>query len=130
MDYDYDDDLEENITSRLSLFEDDSLEFQPLGGAVDEFISFAQHPENRVWTGIKEIDEAMRGIAPGEFCQINGFAHNGKTLLVVEILLKNEGRPGIVFSPDETRVLVLIKLAAAVNPSTACSSSDFSRPQQ
>lgn len=112
--YGYDDDLEENISTRLSLFEDDSLEFQPLGGAVDEFISFAQHPEKRVWTGIEEIDAAMRGIAPGEFCQINGFAHNGKTLLVVEFLLKNEGRPGIVFSPDETRVLVLIKLAAAV----------------
>lgn len=108
-------DIDEQITTRLNLFDDRSLEYAPLNGAVDEFINFAQHPESRVWTGIPEIDDAMRGIAPGEFCQINGFAHNGKTLLVVEFLLKNEGRPGIIFTPDETRVLVLIKLAASVS---------------
>lgn len=120
----FDDDLEENIVSRLNLFEDESVEYRPLTGAVDEFIEFAQHPERRVWLGIQELDDAMRGIAPGELCQINGFAHNGKTLVVIESLLANEGRPGIIFTPDETRVLVLIKLAASLH---GVSATEFER---
>lgn len=110
-----DPDLEENIISRLNLFEETGVtEFVPLDSAVDDYINFSKHPESRVWTGIKEIDEATRGLAPGELCLINGFAHNGKTVLVVEILLKNEGRPCILFTPDETRTAVLVKLASSI----------------
>ena len=106
---------EENIVSRLNLFEETgSTDYQPLTEAVKEYVEFSLHPEKRIWTGVKEIDEATRGIAPGEFCQINGFAHNGKTVLVIELILANEGRPCILFTPDETRMAVLIKLAAAI----------------
>lgn len=120
----FDDDLEENIVRRLNMFEDEEVEYEPLGDAVDQFIEFAQHPEDRVWLGIPELDDAMRGIAPGELCQVNGFAHNGKTLVVVESLLSNEGRAGLYFTPDETRVLVLIKLAASL---TGVSAIEFER---
>jgi KaiC/GvpD/RAD55 family RecA-like ATPase len=68
-----------------------------------------------VWTGISDIDSATRGIAPGELAVINGFAHNGKTVLVVEILMRNEGRPMVIFTPDETRTAVLAKLCAAIH---------------
>ncbi len=114
---DYEDyELEENILSRLNLFEEIGVtEFVPLDNAVDDYKQFSLHPENRVWTGIPAIDEATRGLAPGELAVINGFAHNGKTVLVVEILLKNEGRPCILFTPDETRTAVLVKLASAVS---------------
>lgn len=109
------DDLEENIISRLNLFEETGqTEYIPLDAAVDDYINFSLHPENRVWTGIEQIDRATRGLAPGELAIINGFAHNGKTVLVVEILIKNEGMPVILFTPDETRTAVLVKLASAI----------------
>lgn len=107
---------EENIVSRLNLFEELGVtQFQPLHLAVDDYIDFAQHPERRVYTGIKPIDKETRGLAPGEMAIINGFAHNGKTVLVVEILIANEGKPCIVFTPDETRIAVLVKLCAAIH---------------
>ena len=108
------DDLEENIIDRLALFEETGVtEYVPLSSAVDDYIEFSKHPERRVWTGIKEIDEATRGLAPSELALINGFAHNGKTVLVIEILLKNEGKVCILFTPDETRTAVLVKLASS-----------------
>jgi KaiC/GvpD/RAD55 family RecA-like ATPase len=106
--------LEENILARLEQYEENgTVDFTPLSTAVDDYIEFSKHPERRVWTGIKEIDAATRGLAPGELAIINGFAHNGKTVLVVEILLKNEGKPCILFTPDETRTAVLVKLASS-----------------
>ena len=108
------DDIEENIIDRLNLFEETGVtEYVPLSSAVDDYIEFSKHPERRVWTGIKEIDEATRGLAPSELALINGFAHNGKTVLVIEILLKNEGKVCILFTPDETRTAVLVKLASS-----------------
>ena len=108
------DDLEERILSKLEMYEEyGTVDFKPLDSAVDDYIEFSKHPERRVWTGIKEIDAATRGLAPSELAIINGFAHNGKTVLVVEILLKNEGKPCILFTPDETRTAVLVKLASS-----------------
>jgi KaiC/GvpD/RAD55 family RecA-like ATPase len=108
-------DLEETIVTRLGLFEDaNSTEFLPLSEAVGVYVDFAKHPELRVWTGIRDIDAATRGIAPGELAVINGFAHNGKTVLVVEILIRNEGRTIVLFTPDETRTAVIAKLTAAI----------------
>jgi replicative DNA helicase len=119
------DDLEENIISRLNIYEEtEQTEYIPLDAAVDDYKNFALHPENRVWTGIKQIDDATRGLAPGELCLINGFAHNGKTVLVVEILIRNEGMPIILFTPDETRTAVLVKLASAI---WAISAEEFER---
>lgn len=108
------DDLEESIVDRLKMFEEGNTEFVPLSQAVDAYEEFSKHPERRVYTGIKEIDEATRGIAPKEMCVINGFAHNGKTVLVTEILIANEGATCVYFTPDETREVVLIKLAASL----------------
>jgi KaiC/GvpD/RAD55 family RecA-like ATPase len=120
-----DPELEESIVSRLNLFEEIGVtEFTPLDSAVDDYIEFSRHPENRVWTGIPQIDAATRGLAPGELAIINGFAHNGKTVLVVEILLKNEGRPCILFTPDETRTAVLVKLSSAIH---GISAEEFER---
>jgi KaiC/GvpD/RAD55 family RecA-like ATPase len=118
-------DLEENIISRLNLFEEQGVtEYVSLDYAVDEYIEFSRHPENRVWTGIQPIDEATRGLAPGELAIINGFAHNGKTVLVVEMLIRNEGRPCILFTPDENRVAVLVKLSSAIH---GISAEEFER---
>lgn len=87
--------------------------YRPLEDAADEFIRWAETPELRVYTGLPSLDQAMRGTAPGEVTIIQGFTHSGKTLLVTEILQNNHENIGVVFTPDETRPLVLTKLAAA-----------------
>lgn len=89
--------------------------YRPLRDAADEFISWAQTPSERVYTGIRELDEAMRGTAPGELTIIQGFTHSGKTLLVTELILNNPDTPLVLFTPDETRPLVLTKLTSALH---------------
>jgi KaiC/GvpD/RAD55 family RecA-like ATPase len=87
--------------------------YKPLASAADEFIHFAENPDQRIHTGIPIFDEAIRGVAPGELLLINGFAHSGKTVLATEILMANTDNPMVLFTPDETRPAVLTKLAAA-----------------
>jgi KaiC/GvpD/RAD55 family RecA-like ATPase len=93
--------------------------YDPLPNAADEYIAFAQSPFQRVYTGIDEFDAAMRGIAPGELMLIVGFAHSGKTVLTTEFILNNRKKRIAFFTPDETRVLVLIKLVSIVHSISA-----------
>jgi KaiC/GvpD/RAD55 family RecA-like ATPase len=86
--------------------------FEPLVNAADEYITFAQTPERRIFTGIPPFDAAMRGVAPRELLMLTGFAANGKTLFTAKLIEANRDRRICLFTPDETRVLVLVKLAA------------------
>jgi len=106
--------FEDEISQRLSRFESGvGHYYKPLSDAADEFIKFAESPHLRVFTGIEQFDECIRGVAPGELCLINGFAHSGKTVFATEILMANRDVPTVLFTPDETRPAVLTKLAAA-----------------
>ena len=106
--------LDEEIKNRLEIYEQGVGQYyKPLSEAADEFIRFAETPELRVFTGIDLFDTLIRGVAPGELCLINGFAHSGKTVLATEILMANKTAPVVLFTPDETRPAVLTKLAAA-----------------
>jgi replicative DNA helicase len=100
---------------RINLFEEEGVsEYRPLDDEVDNYIDFAKHPERRVYTGISAIDSQTRGLAPSELLIVSGFAHNGKTVLTVEIILANEGANCVFFTPDETRTVVLAKLSSAL----------------
>ena len=85
--------------------------YKPLISAVDEYVHWAQHPQERVYLGFPELDAQIRGIAPSEMCLINGYSHSGKTLFLLQILVANSDKPIIYFCPDEPRTLTLIKLA-------------------
>lgn len=89
--------------------------YRPLRDAADEFIQWARTPELRVYTGIPELDAAMRGTAPGELTLVQGFTHSGKTLVMTETMLNNPDTPLVLFTPDETRPLVLTKLTSALH---------------
>jgi hypothetical protein len=52
----------------------------------------------------------MRGIAAGEVAMMLGFAHGGKTLLLLHALRHNRDKHIAMFIPDEPRQLVLTKL--------------------
>lgn len=85
--------------------------FKPLALAADDYVHWAQNPDERVYLGFSDIDQQMRGIAPSEMCLINGYSHSGKTLFLLQILLANRDKSVIYFCPDEPRTLTLIKLA-------------------
>lgn len=89
--------------------------YRPLVSAADEFIAWAERPQDRVYTGIPSLDKAMRGTAPGEVTLIQGFTHSGKTLVATELMLNNPNIPIMLCTPDETRPLVLTKLASAMH---------------
>jgi len=89
--------------------------YEPLVKAADEYVHWAQHPNDRIYTGFKDLDAEMRGIAPSELCLINGYSHSGKTLFLLQILVANADKPVIYFCPDEPRTLTLIKLACVMH---------------
>ena len=84
--------------------------YSPLSDAADSFVRWAQSPHERVHLGINRIDQEMRGIAPGEMAMMLGFAHGGKTLLLLHALRHNRDKHIAMFIPDEPRQLVLTKL--------------------
>ena len=93
--------------------------YEPLASAADEFIEWARTKDSRVYLGLPEFDEAMRGLAPGELALVVGFAHGGKTQLTLEVLRHNRDRRIAYFSPDETRSAVLVKLACMMHDVSA-----------
>lgn len=105
------------VLDRLSKIDESGAyqHYRPLTEAADEYVVWAETPAARVYTGIRELDEAMRGTAPGELTLIQGFTHSGKTVVATEIMLSNRHRPMVLFTPDETRQLVLTKLTASIH---------------
>lgn len=84
--------------------------YEPLSEAAHSFVRWAQSPQERVHLGLAEIDAEMRGIAAGEMAMMLGFAHGGKTLLLLHSLQQNRDKHIAMFIPDEPRQLVLTKL--------------------
>lgn len=89
--------------------------YTPLHKAADDYVHWAQTPQERIYLGFHEIDSQMRGIAPSEMCIINGYSHSGKTLALLQILVANKDKRVIYFCPDEPRTLTLIKLACVTH---------------
>lgn len=107
---------DDEIAARLAEFESAGSDFRyyvPFEDAASEYVRFSRDTERRIYTGIPEFDGAMRGVSPKELCLINGFAHSGKTVFVTQVMGANRHRRIVLFTPDETRVLVLVKLACA-----------------
>ena len=84
--------------------------YEPLSEAAHSFVRWAQSPQERIHLGLPQIDTEMRGIAAGEMSMMIGYAHGGKTLLLLHSLLENRDKHIAMFIPDEPRQLVLTKL--------------------
>lgn len=89
--------------------------YVPLVRAADDYVHWAQTPNERIYLGFADIDQQMRGIAPAEMCLINGYSHSGKTLALLQILVANRDKRVVYFCPDEPRTLTLIKLACVTH---------------
>lgn len=86
--------------------------YRPFVDAVKVYVNEARDGE-RIYFGIDEFDQQIRGVGRGQLCIINGFSHSGKTLLLAHILRANRHKRIAFFTPDEPAQLVLAKLASA-----------------
>lgn len=89
--------------------------YTPWVDAAEEYIAWSQQPEKRIYTGVEDFDAAMRGLAPSELMLVVGYAHSGKTVFTTQVLLHNHNKRVALFTPDETRVLVLVKMASIIH---------------
>jgi hypothetical protein len=89
--------------------------YKPLSSAVDEFVHWAQTPNERIYLGFDTLDNQMRGVAPAEMLLVNGYSHSGKTLFLLSVLNQNRDKTVVYFCPDEPRTLTLVKLACVAN---------------
>lgn len=85
--------------------------YRPLSNAVDGFVREATDSK-RIYLGIDEFDREMRGIGAGHLALMVGFAHSGKTLVLLHALRNNRDKRVALFIPDEPATLVLAKLAS------------------
>lgn len=88
--------------------------YVPFTRAADMFVKEAQNTK-RLYTGIPQFDEQMRGIGPGHLGVITGYSHSGKTLLLMHILRHNRTKRIAMFEPDEPATLTLTKLTSLVH---------------
>lgn len=89
--------------------------YRPLADAASEYVHSARTRDQRINTGLPEFDAAMRGLGPKELLIVQGFAHAGKTLFTTQMIVHNKDKRMVLFTPDESRVLVLVKLASLIS---------------
>jgi len=68
-----------------------------------------------IYFGLPLIDHHLRGLRPESLYLLTGFAHNGKTQLFITLVVNNPDKKIILFTPDESRSMVLLKLLAAAS---------------
>lgn len=89
--------------------------YKPLSDAALEYERWATTPNERVYLGIDEIDNATGGIARGHLALLIGHSHNGKSQVMLHCIrniCRNPENEVMLFIPDEPRTLVLSKLTA------------------
>lgn len=80
--------------------------------SIQELFTYSESGVKRVGTGIKPIDEKIRGVAPGEICMILGRSFSGKSMVAQNIILNNHTLPSIFFSMEMPYVQALPRLYA------------------
>jgi hypothetical protein len=85
--------------------------YRPFVEAAHSFVKEAQD-SRRIYTGIPQFDAEMRGMGSGHLGVLVGFAHGGKTILLLHMLRHNAHKRVAYFCPDEPATLTLTKLTA------------------
>lgn len=88
---------------------------RPLEQAASDLIDTFQNTDGRFQLGISALDLKMRGIGKGELAYLTGFAHSGKTQLVLQAIINQRHQNVLWFSPDETATQVLAKLFSMIS---------------
>ena len=81
---------------------------------VTNLVGFIRNPTERWYLGIPEVDIASRGVGRGEVLMVVGRSHTGKSQVllngIVTNLVNNPAAHVVIFSMDEPRELVVMKL--------------------
>ena len=81
---------------------------------VTNLVGFIRNPAERWYLGIPEVDIASRGVGRGEVLMVVGRSHTGKSQVllngIVTNLVNNPAAHVVIFSMDEPRELVVMKL--------------------
>ena len=81
---------------------------------VTNLVGFIRNPAERWYLGIPEVDLASRGVGRGEVLLVVGRSHTGKSQVllngIVSNLVNNPAAHVVIFSMDEPRELVVMKL--------------------
>ena len=81
---------------------------------ADSLVGFIRNPPERWYLGFPEFDLATRGVGRGEVMMVLGRSHTGKSQIllnsIVWNLINHHDTHAVIFSLDEPRELVLMKL--------------------
>ena len=91
-----------------SIFVEDSLSIG------DTLVSSLMDGSEGYMLGLPEIDSLTRGFRGGEFVELVGFSHSGKSQVMLNSFIHNPNKNIILFTADETKFLVLSKLVSMV----------------
>lgn len=91
---------------------------------IVNLFDYAESGVTRVGTGIKPIDEKIRGVAPGEVCMVLGRSYAGKSLIAQNIIANNKEVPSIFFSLEMPYQQALIRLYSMANNFSAINTMD------
>lgn len=91
---------------------------------VADLFDYADTGVKRVPTGIKAIDQKIRGVAPGEICMILGRSYAGKSLMAQNIIANNKDVPSIFFSLEMPYQQALVRLYSMYNNHNAANVMD------
>lgn len=86
---------------------------------IERLVAFSESDVKRVPTGIREVDNAIRGPAPGEICMIMGRSYSGKSIIGQNIVHYNRHLPSIFFSLEMPAMQALIRLYAMWSDTSA-----------
>lgn len=88
--------------------------------------AIADPPKPSIAFGIKPLDDALGGgLSVGEHLLI-GFSHNGKSLLVENMVVNNPDRHVVIMSPDETVDMVVDKIIEMASGNSSMSTAERS----
>jgi KaiC/GvpD/RAD55 family RecA-like ATPase len=91
----------------------------PLTAAARNLLEVLDDRNERYMLGLPQIDFLTRGFGDGELVLIQGFAHSGKTQLLLSSIINNLDKRIVLFSMDDSTEMILTNLICMYEGITA-----------
>lgn len=97
------------------MIEDEPTYISTIGTAAQAWLDTVRDPQGRFKLGLPDIDILTRGFGPRELVMVIGFAHGGKTQLVLNAIVNNATEPILMFSLDDPAEMIVVKLLSLIS---------------